>query len=248
VNERLDSGKSKETAFASAWAAFKNAGYEKQDGEWVKKRSVDDDVFTTEIEAEARSNAMGFGGKIYSHDTAEVQKVYMPGETHEEYMQGPESEAENPGKVREVARAIMETVLGKNSKAEETNFTVASNITKVDEDKRLVTGWASVIEEDGEAVVDKQGDMITEDELVKAAHNFISEHRAAKSMHEGERIGQVVESMVFTNELQKQLGVDMGKVGWLITMKIDDDETWKRVKSGEFKGFSIGGKAKRVQA
>jgi hypothetical protein len=60
-------------------------------------------------------------------------------------------------------------------------------------------------------------------------------------MHDGKQIGEVVESVVLTHDLQKALGIDLQKVGWFIGMKILDDETWAKFKDGTFKAFSIGG-------
>ena len=45
--------------------------------------------------------------------------------------------------------------------------------------------------------------------------------------------------------MQKALGVDLGKVGWFIGLKIEDDGVWKRVKSGELAAFSFGGRGVR---
>lgn len=123
-------------------------------------------------------------------------------------------------------------------------FTITATIEKFDEDKRLVTGWASIVEKDGEQVLDRQDDTLTEDEIVKAAHAFM-ELRAGKSLHAGSRIGDIVESVVFTKDLQQKLGIDLGKVGWLITMKVHDDDVWDQVKKGELVAFSIGGRGIR---
>jgi hypothetical protein len=68
----------------------------------------------------------------------------------------------------------------------------------------------------------------------------------AKEMHDGGSIGDVVQSIVFTKEVYKMLGLQEGKIGWFIKMKINDDATWERVKSGELKAFSVGGYANRV--
>lgn len=121
-------------------------------------------------------------------------------------------------------------------------------VVKVDEDQRLVYGWASVIEENGEPVVDSQDDLIREPVLQKAAHQFILEYRAGKLMHQGKAVGSVVESMVFTKSLQQALGVNLNKIGWLIAYKVEDDALWARVKAGEFPAFSIGGHGRRVNA
>lgn len=122
---------------------------------------------------------------------------------------------------------------------------VRIKVHKADEEHRLVYAWALVIEEGGKPVVDWQGDVIVTSELVKTAHGFIRSERMAKAMHEGSHVGDIVESMVFTSELQKALGIDLGKVGWLVVIKVADDAAWQAVKDGTYKSLSIGGKARR---
>ena len=128
----------------------------------------------------------------------------------------------------------------KISKKKALRFT--ADIFKVDLEKRLVTGWFSVIKEDGEVVIDNQGDVILEETLEKAAHQFMQESRMGGHMHETEA-GGIVESIVFTEDKQKQLGIELGKVGWFGTYKVFDDSVWERVKSGDLPMFSIGGRA-----
>jgi len=110
-------------------------------------------------------------------------------------------------------------------------------------DKQLVYGWASVVEKDGKEVIDQHGDIIPEDVLADAVVEFMQDSRSNKTMHVGESTGTIVESMMFTKELQKVLGIDLKKVGWLIGVKIDDSEVWKSIKDGNLKMFSIGGNA-----
>lgn len=118
-------------------------------------------------------------------------------------------------------------------------------VTKIDDEQKIAYGWFSVIEEGGQPVVDTQGDIITEPTLIKAVHGFILDSRAGKLMHNGQRVADVVDSIVFAKDLQKALGVDLGKVGWFGGMKFRDDAIWQRVKSGELPAFSIGGYGKR---
>lgn len=120
-----------------------------------------------------------------------------------------------------------------------------ATVVKIDDEMRVVWGWASVIEEGGRPVIDLQGDMISEKTLVAAAHGFAGV-RAIKAMHGGEDVGTLVESVVLTRALQKALGIDLGKVGWLIAAKIEDDAAWAKVKSGDFPAFSIGGTAEWI--
>jgi hypothetical protein len=119
-------------------------------------------------------------------------------------------------------------------------------VVKVDEDRRLVFGWASEVEKAGEAVVDTQDEVIEPDELEKAVYDFVLDARAMGDMHERVGVGRLVESMVFTTEKQKALGIDLGKVGWWLGFKVDDEGVWKRIKEGEIKAFSIGGTARRA--
>lgn len=116
-------------------------------------------------------------------------------------------------------------------------------IEKIDEDQRIAYGWASVIEKDGEPLVDSHGHTIDETELVRAAHVFVSDARTGKVMHHGTKIAEVVDSIVMTRDVQKAMGVDLGVVGWFIGMQINDADIWKRVKDGELRSFSIGGEA-----
>jgi hypothetical protein len=123
-----------------------------------------------------------------------------------------------------------------------------SAIVKVDPDQRLVFGWFSVIEENGQPVVDSQGDVIDEVELEKAAYDFVLNARVASEMHKNIGIGDLVESMMFTKEKQKVLGIDLGKVGWWGAFKVSDDAVWESIKKGEYPAFSIGGQAESREA
>ena len=127
------------------------------------------------------------------------------------------------------------------------DFSIAAKIdvAKADEDMRVVYGWASVVEDAGETVVDSQGDVIEPSELVKAAHEFVTSVRAGKAMHRGRVVAELVESLVFTKDMQTALNVDLGKVGWWVGMHIGDADVWARVKSGELRAFSIAGNAIR---
>jgi hypothetical protein len=111
----------------------------------------------------------------------------------------------------------------------------------------LVTGWASIIEKDGQIITDHQGDRITPEELTAAAHDFIANSRQGGVLHDefGKNIGHIVESVVMTRELQKALDIDLKKAGWLITYKVEDPRVKAMVKAGVLKSFSIGGKGHR---
>lgn len=120
-----------------------------------------------------------------------------------------------------------------------------SEILKVDEDQRLVWGWAYVSTVNGEISKDHSGESIYPEVLVKAATDFMLDVRTAKAMHQGSSVGEVVHSFPYTKELGKSLGVSSDKEGWIICMKIHDDKIWTLVKSGKLSAFSIGGRANK---
>ena len=126
------------------------------------------------------------------------------------------------------------------------DFLLKADINKVDEEQRIVFGWFSVIEENGEEVFDGEEDAIKSVDLEKAAYQFVLDARIAGENHIRKGVGQLVESIVFTKEKQETLGIDLGKVGWWGGFYVSDDDVWDKVKNGEFASFSIGGKAERV--
>lgn len=121
-------------------------------------------------------------------------------------------------------------------------------VMKSDDEKRLVFGWANVaVRVDGQQIVDWQEDAIDTEELEKAAYEYVADFGTAGEMHRRGGIGRVIESIVFTKEKADALGIseDALPQGWWIGFKIEDDEVWEKIKSGEYSMFSIEGKAIR---
>lgn len=116
-------------------------------------------------------------------------------------------------------------------------------------DQHLVSGWANIAKNaDGSRPLDWQGDVIEPEELEKAAITFMMDYRESGTNHEGDAKGVVVESIVLTKDKQAAMGIPEGTVpeGWFITVKVTDDETFQKVKDGEYRMFSIQGTAERV--
>ena len=129
------------------------------------------------------------------------------------------------------------------SVGEMTKMNIEGKILKADDEQRMVYGWASVVTEDGEPVVDRQGDVIEADTLVKAVNDFMEHVRVGKAMHTGEQVGVVVHSLPITKEIGEALGIQSNREGWVVAYKVFDDTVWEQVKSGELAAFSIGGRA-----
>lgn len=124
-------------------------------------------------------------------------------------------------------------------------------ITKIDEDKRLVFGWASIIKDaEGRILLDRQDDYIDdEEELEKAAYTYVLHSRDGGEMHVRTGVSTMVESVVLSKEKQAALGIPEGTVpvGWWIGFKVNDDRVWDQVKKGDYVGFSVHGTGIRGQ-
>jgi hypothetical protein len=132
----------------------------------------------------------------------------------------------------------------------ETEFADATDdVLKLDEDRRLVFGWAyRATNPDGSLRIDKQGDFIDDPaELEDMAYHFALESRLGDEMHYDVPVADLVESMAFTPEKLAKMGVPDGTLpmAWWVGFKVRDDRVWQEVKSGRYKGFSVGGSGHR---
>jgi len=121
-------------------------------------------------------------------------------------------------------------------------------IEKINETEHLVFGWASIIEkDDGSALVDLQGDRISEEELEKAAYEFVQFYREGGDRHQVVKgVATLVESFVITKHKREILKVDNLPLGWWVGFKVHDESVFKQIQTGELSMFSIGGDAMRV--
>ncbi len=114
---------------------------------------------------------------------------------------------------------------------DDSNVKVTMPISKVDQEKRLVSGWASLDN------VDSQGDVITSDANRKAFSRFRGNVR---EMHSNIAVGKMVdfkEDAYFDVNTQKMYN------GIMTTVYVSKGapDTWEKVLDGTLQGFSIGG-------
>lgn len=126
-----------------------------------------------------------------------------------------------------------------------------TQITKIDEDRNLVFGWAYVaVNKSGEQVVDHSGDMITDiAELEDAAYQFNLDFRDQGEMHKGDQVvGKLIESFVSTPDKLEKMGAakDSLPTGWWTGFYISDDKVFAKIKSRQYSSFSIQGKGVRT--
>lgn len=117
-------------------------------------------------------------------------------------------------------------------------------IMKADDEKRIVYGVVLEPEE-----FDAEDDIVSVEEIEKAAHLFLKESRKIKFRHK--RIVKEVkpvesyiapQDMVFNGPNGKQ---KVKKGTWVLGVHVDHDRLWDAVKSKQINAFSIGAKAYR---
>ncbi|HAW49714.1 TPA: hypothetical protein DCX16_02020 [bacterium] len=118
------------------------------------------------------------------------------------------------------------------------------DILKIDNEKRLVYGIVYTPNK-----VDVDGDFADADTILEAAHNFLLNHRALKSMHT-EAISKedagIAESYIVPEDIS--IGGNKVKKGtWILVIKIFNDALWEAIKKGKYKGYSFGGRALREE-
>lgn len=123
------------------------------------------------------------------------------------------------------------------------------SISKIDNDRRLVFGWAQVAKDkDGNVILDHDGDFIDDIEhLENAAYDFVLKSRDGGVDHVRRGVSTLVESVMLTKEKMAAMGIPEGHVpeAWWVGFKVHDDTIWKGVKEGRYKMFSVHGKGKR---
>jgi hypothetical protein len=95
-------------------------------------------------------------------------------------------------------------------------------------------------------VVDLQGDVVSADEIRKAAWDWLRHFRNVGLQHKGLINGKVhvVESYIAPTDMQ--IGRERVLAGsWLLGVHVADDGLWADVKSGKLTAFSMGGFAKK---
>lgn len=127
-----------------------------------------------------------------------------------------------------------------------------AEVAGVSDSLGLVFGWAVVCKVNGEDYFDFQDDHIPEEAMLDAATDFMLNSRIAGEMHQYQVNsdekdldpvvkGTVVFAWPMTGEIAKAMDIGTKNTGLMIAMKPSNPEILDKFKSGEYKGFSIGG-------
>lgn len=122
-------------------------------------------------------------------------------------------------------------------------------LAEVDAEKRILMGAALI---PNKQIYRKEGEdeyyiFFSKDTIKKASELFLQNGNQSNStiQHQDKLDGMtVVESWIIEDEQfdkSKKYNFNLPVGTWMISMKVENDEVWNRVKSGEIKGFSIEG-------
>lgn len=124
-------------------------------------------------------------------------------------------------------------------------------IAKLAPEKQMAFGWANVSKINGQLVLDRQDDIVLPEDIEDAVYAYNMRSRVGGDMHrrtpDGQpvKIGELVESMMFTPEKKAALGLpDDFPEGWWVGFHYPDPQVWADVKVNK-RGFSIHGRGLR---
>lgn len=97
------------------------------------------------------------------------------------------------------------------------------DITKVNDEERIVEGYAST------EAMDVQGEIVKIEAIVEALPEYMK-FGNIREMHQPSAVGKAVSA-------------EVNEKGLYLSVKVVDDSAWAKVKEGVYNGFSIGGKS-----
>ena len=131
----------------------------------------------------------------------------------------------------------------------ESNFIALSKekqIIQLENEKRLLVGAALIPNKPIYRNINGKEFYISFDEatIEKLAQDFLAndyQHNITIEHQQGVDDITVVESWIKTSENDKSVGYGLNEpIGtWFISVKVNNEEIWNRVKNGDYKGFSI---------
>jgi DNA adenine methylase len=101
----------------------------------------------------------------------------------------------------------------------------------------ILWGYASVAD-----LVDLQGDVVPQEELVRAVYQFMEDYYAEQAVIR-ENHDEVAEVVL----VESTFHFLAGKLRWYVGVKLLTDELRQAARDGEISGFSIGGTADQVE-
>ena len=107
-------------------------------------------------------------------------------------------------------------------------------LLKLDKAKRIVYGLFLVPD-----TADHDGDVISQEDIEKVAHGFVSDYRTIDEMHKDVISADIVESAIAWEDGIEYYGKKLKKGTWFGAIKVHDKDVWEKVTGGTYKGFSV---------
>ena len=128
-----------------------------------------------------------------------------------------------------------------------TDFEV--KLAEVDAEKRILMGAALIPNKQIFRRIDDDEFYVffSKETVKKASELFLKNGNQSNAtlQHDGKIDGMTVVESWIVDDLEydksKKYGFSVPIGTWMISMKVDNEDVWRRVKSGEIKGFSIEG-------
>ena len=131
-----------------------------------------------------------------------------------------------------VSEEIMKQIK-KNFEQAEAKSYESIDIIKMDKVKQIVYGAYLVPE-----TPDWDGDVVSEEDIEKVAHDFLVEYRTIDEMHKDIIKADIVESMIAWDDIDFR-GKMVTKGTWIGAIHVHDKDVWKKIESGEYRAFSV---------
>lgn len=109
----------------------------------------------------------------------------------------------------------------------------AAELAKADDEQRIVYGIASTPDVDNQPGVwegQRYAGDVVETGAIEAALEDYLEYGNVREMHAAKAVGTIIKAEMVNGQLR-------------IAVRVEDDDAWRKVKAGVYKGFSIGGRA-----
>ena len=124
-------------------------------------------------------------------------------------------------------------------------------LKEVDDEKRILMGAALIPDKQilrlNEKTKEEYYIFFSKDTIRKASELFFKRNKQSNATYEHMKEVQgmtVVESWIVEDEKHDKsvkYGFSLPMGTWMISMKVDNEDVWNKVKAGEVKGFSIEG-------
>ena len=134
--------------------------------------------------------------------------------------------------------------VGKSLETDRLSLVVEARITKTDDIRRRIFGYASVaVLKDGRQLVDLQGDVIDIGDLEQGWYGYVKESGSLNFRHESPCPASLIEAVVFTPEKLEAWGLapDALPLAVWVGYEFDTDTDYRYAKDNEYFMFSIEG-------